>query len=142
MGKFLPVTGAIVIFTHYQDEYGYLKQLLFELTSPEEPFNGKYYRLHDPITFPENGPIPSATYTHLYIRKPDPYRGHVGDTDFYLKPTSFENEKELVANGKYKNARIYPGDHLNMIELHHPDIDTLGYITKFKLTDKRTWAAQ
>ncbi len=135
-GKYLPNAGNIGIFCHYNDEYEFLTKLREQLTEASDNINQKYYRLHKPITFPAKGGIPRTTYTHLYIRKPDPYRHQVGDVDFYLEPEKYKSLKELVAKGEVAGARIFPRPDLNMIELHDPDIDALGYISTHKMTEK------
>lgn len=128
-GYHLPVAGNVGIFAHYEDEYRNLVSIQEEITSKENPFNDKYFRLLRPIHIEEKDGIPAAEYTHLYIRKPDPYRHHVGDIDFYMEEGAYKTLRGEMLGGKQLDcARIYPGDTHNMIELFHPDSDVLGYV--------------
>jgi hypothetical protein len=66
----------------------------------------------------------------LYIRKPDPYRHHVGDIDFYLPENEYEGLKQsLVAGTVLNGARMFERPDLDMIELYNPDIDALAYVS-------------
>jgi hypothetical protein len=137
VGKYLSNAGNIGIFCHYDSEYEFLTKLRQELTEPGDPFNQKYYRLHKPIVILANDDVPETTYTHLYIRKPDPYRAQVGDVDFYLDPEEFKELKQsMLAGKKIKGARVFDRQDLDMIELCNPDVDTLGYISTHKMTEK------
>lgn len=135
-GQYLPTAGNIGIFCHYDDEYERLTKLREQLTDSSDNWNQKYYRLHKPITIPAEGDIPETTYTYLYIRKPDPYRHHVGDVDFCLDPTRYATLKQSLADDKTtKGARLYPGPN-DMIELHNPDIDACGYVVTKMMSEK------
>jgi len=132
-GEYLPNTGNIGIFCHYEDEFELLKKIREELTDSSDSLNQKYFRLHEPIVVPAEGDAPEATYTHLYIRKPDPYRHHVGDLDFRLEPEKYELLKQELKEGKgIKGARAYPGE-LDMIELYGPDSDVLAYVSTHRI---------
>lgn len=134
VGKHLPVAGNIGIFCHYDDEYELLTKLSGELTDTSDSFNGKYFRLHEPITIPAEGDVPEATYTYLYIRKPDPYRYQVGDLDFYMDTGEYTEFKESLLTGEgIKGARVYYKPEKDMVELYDPDIDTLGYVSNYKM---------
>lgn len=129
-GEYLPNAGNLGIFCHYDDEYDQLIALRKEMTEESDNVNQKYFRLHEPITIPARDDVPETIYTHLYIRKPDPYRHHVGDVDFYLKPDEYKELKQAMQNGKVvKGARIFPRQDLDMIELYDPDVDACGYIS-------------
>jgi glyoxylase I family protein len=133
-GEYLPNAGNLGIFCHYDDEYDRLIALCKEMTEASDNVNQKYFRLHEPITIPAQDGIPEATYTHLYIRKPDPYRHHVGDVDFYLEPNEYKELKQAMQNGKViKGARIFPRQDLDMIELYDPDVDACAYISTEKM---------
>lgn len=133
-GEYLPNAGNIGIFCHYDDEYDQLTALRKEMTEESDNVNQKYFRLHEPIVIPAQDGIPETTYTHLYIRKPDPYRHHVGDVDFYLEPREYKELKQDMLNGKIiKGARIFPRQDLDMIELYNPDIDACGYVSTEKM---------
>ncbi len=135
-GIYLPNAGNIGIFCHYDDEYAFLTKLREQLTDPSDNINQKYFRLHEPIVIPAKGGIPRATYTYLYIRAPDPYRHHVGDVDFYLELEKYKALKELVAKGEVTDARVFPRQDLDMIELYDPNVDALGYVSTKKMTEK------
>jgi hypothetical protein len=133
--KYLPISGNIGVFCHYDDEYAYLLKVREELTDSSDSFNQKYYRLHKPIVIPKRGDVPETTYTHLYIRQPDPYRYQVGDVDFYLEPKQYARLKQSIKNGKkIKGARIFPRADLDMIELFDPDVDCCGFIATWKMS--------
>lgn len=134
LGKYLPVSGNIGIFCHYEDEYEYLTKVRKELTDKTDSFNQKYFRLHNPIVVPAKDNVPKATYTHFYIRQPDPYRSQVGDVDFYLEPEKYKKLKQTVKVRKIKGARIFPRPDLDMVELLDPDVDCCSYIVTWKMT--------
>ncbi len=137
LGKYLPNSGNMGIFCHYDDEYHALTEIRKQITEASDNINQKYFRLHEPITFDQKNDIPQTSYTHLYIRKPDPYRHHVGDVDFYLSPDDYGDLKNRLLNGEtIRNARIFPRNDLDMIELYHPDYDVLGYISTEVMTKK------
>lgn len=131
LGSYLPVAGNIGIFCHYEEEFALLEGITKTLTDASQSMLKKYYRLHAPIVIPAQGDIPNAIYTHLYIRKPDPYRAHVGDVDFILEKNKYTELKQSVFSGTgIPGARVFPRTDLDMIELFDPDIDALAYIQK------------
>ncbi len=74
--------------------------------------------------------------THLYIRRPDPYRHHIGDVDFYLEEFEYKKLKKDMLNGKkIKGARLFERPDLDMIELHDPNVDALAYVSTSKMTE-------
>ena len=136
MGKYLPNAGNMGIFCHYDNEYEELIKIRKELTEESDNVNQKYFRLHEPIVISAKDDAPETTYTHLYIRKPDPYRHHVGDVDFYLEPEEYKKLKQSMLNGKIiKGARVFDRPDLDMIELYDPDVDALGYISTAKMSE-------
>lgn len=136
-GRYFPVAGNIGIFCHYEEEYKILTLLRKELTEASDNFNQKYFRLHEPITIPAVDDIPETTYTHLYIRKPDPYRHHVGDVDFFIEPEEYQKLKiSLQAGDNIAGARLFDRTDLDMIELYDPDSDALGYVSTHRMTEK------
>lgn len=139
-GTHLPTTGTMALFTHFPEEFQALTKLQQEICGPDDPFNGKYFKLIEPIVFSEDPTTPSATYTHFYIRRPDPYRSQVGDIDFFLPKAEFEAQKQKITNKNPSNMRIFPGNDLDMIELYGPESDVLAYIDTYKLDDKSTWS--
>lgn len=134
--KYLLVAGNIGIFCHYEDEYERLVEIRKELTEESDNWNQKYFKLHSPITIKAKDDVPEATYTYLYIRKPDPYRHHVGDIDFVLSEEDYTALKAKMESGyQLPDARLFPSPRLDMIELHHPDSDVLTYVSTHKMTD-------
>ena len=136
-GEYLPNAGNMGIFCHYDDEYERLISLRKEMCEGSNDVNQKYFRLHEPIIIPAQGDVPETPYTHLYIRRPDPYRSHVGDVDFYLEQTQYDELKRSMLNGKKVNgARVFDRQDLDMIELYNPDIDALGYVSTNTMSEK------
>lgn len=136
-GKYLENAGNIGIFCHYDDEFIFLKKLRETLCEPSDNPDQKYFLLHNSITIPEKDGVPETTYTHLYIRRPDPYRHHVGDVDFYLAQKEYEKlKKSLLAGKKMDGARVFERPDLDMIELYNPDSDLLAYVSTKKMTEK------
>ncbi len=134
---YLANAGNMGVFCHYESEYQQLVAIRKELTEPSDDPNQKYFKLHEPIVIPAQDDIPETTYTYLYIRKPDPYRHHVGDVDFYLDQEQYNELKQALAGGKQvKGARIFPRNDLDMIELYDPDIDVLAYVSTNTMTEK------
>lgn len=128
-GSYLPVTGNIGFFCHYEEEFAFLKNLQKEMCDLSEANYGKYFKLKKEIKFPENDGVPGQVYTHLYIRQPDIYRSQVGDIDFFLEEKEYLQKYSELQNGRQiKGARIYPSEAKDMIELFDPDVDVLGYI--------------
>jgi hypothetical protein len=135
-GKYLPNAGNIGIFCHYDEEYEYLIGVKKELTESSDNIDQKYFRLHEPIVIPTHEGVPETTYTYLYIRRPDPYRHHVGDVDFYIENSEYVKLKAEMLNGKnVKGARIFDRPDLDMIELYDPNVDALGYVSTSKMTE-------
>ena len=135
-GEYLPNAENIGIFCHYDQEYEILTKLREEMTESSTNWNQKYFTLHNPIVIPEINNIPGATYKYLYIRKPDPYRHHVGDIDFFLPKNNYKKLKEEILAGKsIKGIRIFSSPTLDMIELYNPDTDVLGYISDEMMVD-------
>ncbi|MBP9758243.1 hypothetical protein KBD45_00990 [Candidatus Dojkabacteria bacterium] len=134
-GKYLPNSGNMGVFCHYDKEFDYLKQIQATLCKPSDNPNQKYFELLSPILVSENENIPETTYTHLYIRRSDPYRHHVGDIDFYVEIEKYTKLKVEMVNGKVvKDARIFDRTDLDMIELYNPDIDVLAYVSTNQMT--------
>lgn len=129
-GRYFTNAQNIGIFCHYDTEYEILTNLRKELTEASDNVNQKYFRLHEPVVIPAEGDVPETTYSYLYIRKPDPYRHHVGDVDFFLDEEDYKKLKDSMLAGKQiKGARVFDRPDLNMIELHNPEIDVLAYVS-------------
>jgi hypothetical protein len=134
--EYLPVAGNIGIFCHYDDEFDRLVKMRDELADVNDNWNQKYFRLHESIVVPAKGDVPETTYTHLYIRRADPYRAQVGDADFVLRPEGFVPLKQSLLDGvKVKGARAFDRPELNMIELYDPDVDALAYVHTHTMED-------
>lgn len=137
LGHYLPNAGNMGVFCHYDDEYERLIAVRKELTEPSDNPNQKYFKLYTPIVIAAEDGVPETTYTHLYIRRPDPYRHYVGDVDFYLEQEQYDELKQSLINGsQIKGARVFPRNDLDMIELYDPDIDALGYVSTDIMTKK------
>jgi len=135
-GKHLPNSGNIGVFMHYDEEFEAMTKLRKQLTQESNNYNQKYFILHEPIVIEPIGDIPEITYTHLYIRRPDPYRHHVGDIDFYLPQQDYDKLKaEIEAGREFPAARLFDRPDLDMIELHNPDSDVLAYVSTKKMSD-------
>ena len=136
-GEYLLNAGNIGVFCHYDNEWEFLTKLRKQLTEASDNIDQKYFRLHEPIVIPAQGDIPETEYTYLYIRKPDPYRHHVGDVDFHLEPEKYAELKKALLNKKaMKGARIFERPDLDMIELFDPDVDALAYVSTSKMAKK------
>lgn len=128
--------GNIGVFCHYDDEYENLINVRKELTEPSDNPNQKYFTLLKPVVISAHDGVPETTYTYLYIRKPDPYRHHVGDIDFYLEPDKYKELKgDLLAGKKMKGVRVFERPDLDMIELYDPDVDVLAYVSTQKMSE-------
>lgn len=135
--KYLINAGNVTLFCHYEDEYAKLIDIRKTLTIPTDDQNLKYFTLLQPIVIPAKGDIPETIYTHIYIRKPDPYRHHVGDIDFYIEPENYAALKRSLKDGKQINsARLFPRADLDMIELYNPDVDVLAYVSTNTMAEK------
>ncbi len=129
LGYHLSTIGNIGVFCHYEEEYDQLIKLRKQLTQESESIDSKYFRLHKPYVIRAEDSIPETTYTHLYIRKPDPYRHHVGDLDFFLEDEKYQPLKASIHSGrKITGARIFNRTDIDMLELYDPDVDTLAYV--------------
>ena len=128
-GKYLPVAGNIGVFCHYEDEYKFLTDIRKELTDESDTMFTKYYHLKEPIVISPKDDVPETTYTHLYIRKPDPYTSQVGDVDFLMEKDEYSELKQSLLDGKIiKGARVFGRQEPDMIELYDPDVDALAYV--------------
>lgn len=135
LGKILPNSGNMGVFCHYDSEWTFLTEIRKKWTEPSSNPNQKYFRLHQPIVIAAQNDFPETVYTHLYIRKPDPYRFHVGDVDFYLAPAEYQQLKQSLLQGKkIPGARVFDRSDLDMVELFDPDSDVLAYVSTEKQT--------
>ena len=129
-GYYLPNAGNVGFFCHYNGEHEILTKVRESMTEPSNNLDQKYFKLLEPIVIPAKGDIPETTYDYLYIRKPDPYRHHVGDLDFVMSLEKYKELKKDMLHGKIiKGARVFERPDLDMIELYDPDVDVLAYIS-------------
>jgi hypothetical protein len=125
------------VFCHYDDEFENLKVIRDSITEPSDNPELKYFTLLEPIKIEAKGNVPATTYTHLYIRKPDPYRYQTGDIDFFLPEDEYHTLKQdMIAGKKVHGARVFERPDLNMIELYNPDVDALAYVSTNTMTEK------
>jgi len=112
-----------------------LKKIQKTLVEPSDNPEQKYFTLIKPIVVPQFEDVPETIYTHLYIRRPDPYRHHVGDLDFFLPEKKYQILKQRLLDGKeIKDARVFERPDLDMIELYNPNIDVLAYVSTETMT--------
>ena len=127
-GRYLSVAGNIGIFCNYDHEYEFLTKLREELTDKFDNWNQKYYRLHEPIVIPAQGDMPTATYTYLYIRKPDQHE-EVGDVDFVLNEKEYDELKNSLLGGKkIEGVEIFDRPELDLIRLFDVNSDVLSFV--------------
>lgn len=137
LGTILPNAGNVGVFCHYDDEFESLKLIRDTMAEPSENPELKYFTLLEPIVIEAQGDIPETTYTHLYIRNPDPYRYQMGDIVFYLPENEYQNLRQEMLSGKHiPGARVFERPDLDMIELYNPDIDALGYVSTSTMSEK------
>ena len=137
LGKYLPVSGNIGIFCHYENEYEFLIKLREELTDKKNNWNQKYFRLHEPIFIPAKDNIPAATYTYLYIRHPDSEKPQVGDVDLVIGEEEFSKLKNTsLGRSKINEIDVFYRPDLDMIRLSDSNFDVLPYITTTYMDQK------
>jgi len=135
LGYILPVSGNVGIFCHYEDEFERLIEIRKELTDLHDNWNQKYFRLYKPTIISAKGNIPEATYTHLYIRKPEAAHPNVGDIDFYLEPKKYGELKESLLSGKViKGVRIFERPDLDLIRLSDPKSDVSVFVGMYQMS--------
>ena len=139
LNKYLPVAGNLGIFTHSEDEYKRLIELSKRLTKPTNNPNQKYFELFQPITVGEEGNTPEATYTNLYIRKPDytDYGKYQGDVDFILSTEDYEKLKLSVLKGDCANgATLYDRPGWDTVQLVSKEIASVAYVCTKEFSEK------
>lgn len=136
-GEYLQNSGNMGVFCHYDDEFEFLKSVQAELCMPSSNPDTKYFELHEPVVVPARGDVPETTYEYLYIRRPNPKSPQAGDVDFVMEQSKFNELKaSLLAGREISGARIFDRPDLDMIELYHPNIDALAYISPRAMTEK------
>ncbi len=123
LGKYLPEAENLGIFCHYDQEFNFLKEIQTEITCEPDKYNDKYLILKELLEFKKEDEIPGAKYKFFYVRRPDPYRHHVGDIDFVVSKEEFDKLKSMKKTGLRYIQK------LDMIELYDPDFDVLVYLS-------------
>lgn len=129
-GTYLPVSGNLGIFCHFDEEFEFLIKLREELTEKDDNWNQKYFRLRQPIIISAKSDILETTYTYLYVRKPDKDKPQVGDVDLVLEKDKFDElKKSVLEKREIKGVELFYRQDLDMIRLSGTDIDILPYLT-------------
>ena len=123
IGERYPIT-SLTVFSHYPDEYERLKSVVLSLGRMKTEQNGPYVKLKKPIT------VSPDTLRFLRVRKPDPYRMHVGCNDFDVP--NYEAFKKTFLDKK-AGLRLIERPKYEMIELYDPDYDVLAYVVSTPL---------
>lgn len=129
-GKYLPVSGNLGIFCHFDDEFEYLTKMREELTITEENINNKYFRLHKPIVIPAMNGIPETTYYYLYIRRPEEDHPDAGDVDFYLEPEKYFELKNSLLKGErvFEGVKVFERVDIDYIKLFDPKVQAAAFV--------------
>lgn len=136
-GKYLPNSGNMGVFCHYDTEFEFLKSVQAELCEPSSNPDTKYFNLREPIVVPAQGDVPETTYEYLYIRRPNLKSPQAGDVDFMLEQDEFEALKARLLGGEVvPGARIFDRPDLDMIELYNSEVDALAYVSPSAMTEK------
>ncbi len=124
IGKSLLI-NSLTIFSHYADEYEQLIKIIHEIGKPYNEHNGLCVNLHKPIK------VSGHSIQYLRIRKPDPYRMHVGCNDFEVE--GYQSFKKIHTPKHPQNLRIIERPDYEMIEFFDPDFDVLAYVVSKRL---------
>jgi len=129
--------NSLTIFSHYDDEYKSLSQMISKLGDPHNQNNGPRVKLHNPIkimnaTFEQNGKQTSVdtTIQYLRIRQPDPYRMQVGCCDLEADFNNPDFVNVITEPDDQKSPRLIKRPDYTMLEFFDPDIDVLAYIVR------------
>ena len=137
LGSILPVAGNIGIFCQSDQEFEDYTKIRKELAYPSDNPNQKYFELKHPIRIGVPTENISETYTHLYIRKPNPSSPEEGDVDFLMSPEEYSSFKQKVLAGESdKGASIYSRPGWDMVELRNPAINALAYVCTREMAEK------
>lgn len=136
LGKYLPVAGNIGVFSQNEADYKNfmtVREILIE--SSDNP-NQKYFRLKNELIIPKIDVIPQTTYTHLYIRKPDPspYGKYLGDIDFVVDGKEYDELKNNVKN--IAGAELYDRPGWDTIQITNPNIKSIAYVSTKEFAEK------
>lgn len=137
LGRYLPVAGNIGVFCQSDEEFEMYTKVRERVTHQSDDPNQKYFALKEPIVMSAHGDIPSATYTHLYIRKPNPESPEAGDVDFVLSKDEYAKLKDRIIGGEaIPGASIYDRPGWDTIEVRDPHISALAYIGTQEMAEK------
>ncbi|MCA9392501.1 hypothetical protein KC614_04895 [candidate division WWE3 bacterium] len=138
LGEYLPVAGNIGVFCQSDDEYELFEQVKQTITLPSSNPQQKYFELKDLLTVEGIENVPARTYTHLYIRKPDPtsYGKYLGDMDFVLEPDKYFELKTKVMNNLVPGAIIYDRENWDTIEMTNTEFNTVSYVSTQAFAEK------
>lgn len=137
LGKYFQNAGNIGIFCQNELEFEEFNLVKGQLTYATTNENLKYFELIKPIVIDPIMDIPTTTYTHLYIRKPDttPYGKFRGDIDFYTSQDELEEIVMKVTSGKLEGAEIYHQKGVgDLVQIHKEGISTVAYLSTKRMT--------
>jgi hypothetical protein len=125
-------TSSLTIFSHYQDEYRILRDIMAGLGERESANNGERFVLKTPIqvhamNLDVNGEVQKVTQTikEVRIRLPDPYRMQVGCCDIDTTEVDFWYIEHTGSLGNF--TKVIDRPDFRMIEYSNPDYDVLVY---------------
>jgi hypothetical protein len=110
---------SLTVFSHYNDEFEVLKNIIKPLGKPHNENNGPRIKLDQPIKSKTNN------IEYLRIRHPDSGRPQVGCNDFIVE--NYQNFKEQFLNENH-NLRLIVRPNYEMIEFFDTKFDVLAYI--------------
>ena len=138
VGEYLSVAGNIGIFCQSDGEYNRYLAIAKDITKSSDNPNQKYFDLIESVTIKQNGVVPEATYTHVYIRKPADDSPQVGDIDFVLERSEFDilKEKIRINTESIPGASIYERPGWDMVEVRNLEINAIAYISYQEMAEK------
>lgn len=110
----------LTLYTHRPQEYERLYAFMSELGKPEEVLDGTKFTLKVPLRTGA-GPL-----KRVRIRRPDPYRAHVGAADFDVGDYTDFRDAEMEQN--QGDIRLIQREGYEIMEFHHPDFDIFAYV--------------
>ena len=119
IGQKLPIS-SLTIFSHFQEEYENLVEIINTLGSFYKENNGPRVVLYNPIRIGDN------IITHRRIRKPDTERPQVGCNDFDVEDYNAFKQKYLSKHSD--NLHLIERKDYEMIEFSDSEFDVLAYV--------------
>ncbi|HTE21744.1 MAG TPA: hypothetical protein VK674_01740 [Candidatus Limnocylindria bacterium] len=136
--------NSLTIFSHYDEEFKSLRQMISKLGDPYNQNNGPRVKLHKPIhvtnaAFEQNGQQKSVetTIKYLRIRRPDPYRMQVGCCDLRADFASPDFVNAVLSPDEEKSPRLIKRSEYEMLEFFDPEVDVLAYVVSDSITSKQ-----